>query len=97
MTWLLALALLLGASSDYNAEAPKTILDLQQFRTTCSIRIQAKSGKQGVATLVNLNPAINVWYVLQVSWAGASSKLAYHLENAPLRSYCSMKAILPGC
>ena len=61
-------------------DAPPTILDLQQFRTTCSIRIQLK-GRQGTASLVNLNPAINVWYLLKVSYAGVNSEVAYHLEN----------------
>ena len=32
-----------------------------------------------MATLIDLNPAINVWYLLQVAWANGSA--AYHLEN----------------
>ena len=53
---------------EYNAEAPKTILELQQFRQTTSIPIQSQEGREGTATLVNLNPAINVWYLLKVTW-----------------------------
>jgi len=67
--------------SEYEAEAPKTIFQLQQFRETSSIQIRAKSGDQGTAALINLNPAINSWYVLVLRW-GSGPALSYHLENA---------------
>lgn len=54
----------------YDAEVPKTILELQQFRETTSIQ-----GRDGVTTLINLNPAINVWYVLKIG------ERTWHLEN----------------
>ena len=41
---------------EYDAEVPKTILELQQFRQTQSIQIRSKAGREGFATLVNLNP-----------------------------------------
>jgi hypothetical protein len=66
---------------EYNAAVPKTILELQQFRQTNSIQIRSKGGKEGVATLSNLNPAINVWYLLKVSWKDGAQELNYHLEN----------------
>ena len=91
---LFALALLLalvtaGASQEapmnqvkeYDAEVPKTILELQQFRQASSIHIKSPSGREGVATLINLNPAINVWFLLRVTWKDSSSDLAFHLEN----------------
>ena len=59
--------------------APETILELQQFRSARSVRIAAHDGRQGVATLIDLNPTINVWYLLQVAWTDSSA--AYHLEN----------------
>ncbi len=55
-----------------SAVAPENILDLQPF---------AKTETQGTTTLVNLNPAINAWYVLSVSRSGAP-EFTYHLENA---------------
>ena len=67
--------------SEYAAEAPKTVLELQQFRQSHSIQIRSKGGRQGVATLVNLNPAINVGYLLRVEWKDGGPDLAYHLEN----------------
>ncbi len=65
---------------EYQADAPKTILELQQFRQVNSIHIRNKSGKEGTATLVNLNPAINAWYLLEVQWQGGA-EVSYHLQN----------------
>jgi hypothetical protein len=64
-----------------NAEVSKSILELQQFRQSNSIAIRSRRG-EGAATLVNLNPAINLWYLLKVSWKGINPEIAYHLENA---------------
>ena len=66
---------------EYNAEVPKTVLELQQFRQTTSIPIRSKGGREGVATLVNLNPAINVWHLLKVAWNNGAQVETYHLEN----------------
>jgi len=68
-------------AEEYNANVPKTILELQPFRQTSSIPIKSKGGKEGVATLVNLNPTINAWYVLEVAWKEGVRDLSYHLEN----------------
>lgn len=68
-------------TAQYNADIPKTILELQQFRETSSSRIRSGSGREGVATLVNLNPAVNDWYVLSVAWNGGAPVSAWHLEN----------------
>ena len=38
-----------------------------------------------MATLVNLNPTINAWYLLTVAWQGGSES-SYHLENPDPRS-----------
>ena len=71
---------------EYNAEVPKTILELQQFRQTASIRINSKAGREGVATLVNLNPTINIWYLLKVAWKNGAREQTYHLENPQPRA-----------
>ena len=72
-------------AEEYNAAVPKTIEELQQFRQTTSINIKSGGGTEGRATLVNLNPTINGWYLLKVAWqhGGESS---YHLENPAPRS-----------
>ena len=72
--------------SQYDAEAPKTIVELQQFRQSASIGITAR-GKEGTATLVNLNPTIGIWYLLTVAWKDGTPGQAWHLENpAPHQS-----------
>jgi hypothetical protein len=65
VTFRIASALLLGF---LGLDAPKTIVDFQPFRQYSSIRNNSVS-------LINLNPAVNVWYVL--NFGGA----AWHLEN----------------
>jgi hypothetical protein len=67
-------------SGTTETDGRRTILDLQPFRETSSIRILSHTGRQGLATLVNLQPAINMWYLLTVSWADGT-QVSYHLEN----------------
>lgn len=67
-------------AKEYNEDAPKTILELQQFRQTSSIHIRSSAGREGLATLVNLNLEVNAWYVLTVAWNGVPA-VSYHLEN----------------
>ena len=63
----------------------KSILDLQPFRQVTSNKIKSNTGTQGTATLINLNPAVNAWYVMEVDWQDGS-KSSYHLENAHPRT-----------
>ncbi len=65
---------------DYQAEAPKTIVELQPFRSTQSAEIQT-SGDRGTATLIDLNPRVNAWFLLTLRFAAAGRSLSYHLEN----------------
>jgi hypothetical protein len=71
--------------AEYKAALPKSIVELQQFRETSSIRIRSDKGEEGTATLINLNPTINIWYVLKVAWKDGS-EFSYHLENPEPRS-----------
>ena len=73
MRWQVALLLATGVLT--LAEGPTTIVDLQQFRRTSSIHVQSAFGKDSAATLVNLNPAINAWFLLNVDGRD------WHLEN----------------
>ena len=66
--------------SEYVAAQPKTILELQEFRQSSSGSIRSDEGEEGTATLFNLNPTINVWYLLKVSWKQGTES-SYHLEN----------------
>ena len=66
---------------EYNAQVPKTVIELQQFRKAASIPIRNKAGQQGLATLIDLNPRINAWYVLRLQWDPNGPGDTYHLEN----------------
>ena len=59
----------------------KTIVDLQPVRETTWIKIKGVRGEEGLATLINLNPNINAWYLLRLNWPGVPEE-DYHLENA---------------
>jgi len=65
---------------EYEADVPKTIIELQPFRRAASVEFQM-SGDWGTATLVNLNPQINAWFLLTLWSPGAPQAIAYHLEN----------------
>ncbi len=77
-----ALAAFAGANATEHAtNIPKTIVELQQYRQSSSVRIESGTGRKGIATLVNLNPAINAWYLLKVAWNGGGTETTLHLEN----------------
>jgi hypothetical protein len=65
---------------EYDADVRKTILELQQFRESASIQIR-RGGTDATATLINLNPAINAWYLLKLTSKEGGSEAVYHLEN----------------
>jgi hypothetical protein len=62
--------------------SPKSIVDLQPFRQTSSVHIEAPRGRHGEAVLVNLNPNINAWFLLTVRWNDSPAvSSTWHLEN----------------
>jgi hypothetical protein len=64
----------------YDAVAPKTIIELQPFRATQKLILPGAGGRQLTATLIDLNPNIHVWYLLTLDW-GNTQPSSYHLEN----------------
>ena len=77
----------------YDAEQPKTILDLQPFRRTETLPIGGSSGR---ATLVNLNPAIGDWYLLRLDPSGGGRERSYHLQvSDPDRERLSLDSQFP--
>ena len=67
--------------AQYEAEVPKTILELQPFRTESRSALTRADGARGTATLTNLNPYANAWYLLSIDWDSAGTRSSYHLEN----------------
>jgi hypothetical protein len=74
-------ALLARQAAEYRAETAKTIIELQQFRRADSIDVEGVGGRRGKATLVNLNPRINAWFLLMLDWGQSSPRQSFHLEN----------------
>jgi hypothetical protein len=64
----------------------QTIIDLQPFRQTGTIAIKGARGEDGRATLIQLNPHVNAWFVLRLSWRNGAATEEYHLENTSPRA-----------
>ncbi len=67
--------------AQYQAEAPKTLLELQPFRRTTSRAFTDASGRRGTVTLVEVNPNINAWLLVRIDWESPPESRTYHLEN----------------
>lgn len=84
-------------AAQYRAEAPKTILELQQFRSSQSIAAAAGNGRVGRATRIELNPYINAWFLLTLDWGDLGGRTSYHLENpAPDTQSVDLRDGQPG-
>jgi hypothetical protein len=73
--------LLAQQAIEYDARRPKSVLELQKFRRTYVSRIADARGRTGSAELVNLNPRVNFWYLLRLTWDGEANA-SYHLTNS---------------
>jgi len=67
--------------TQYEADVPKTILELQPFRRSISQPMTDAVGRRGTVTLVELNPNSNAWFLLQLLWEDPAELRTYHLEN----------------
>ncbi len=72
----------LFCSNVANAQKVKTIVDLQPLRTDTILDITTKdANRAGFVRLVNLNPNVNTWFLLDVTWPGDRTSKKFHLEN----------------
>jgi len=69
-------------AAQYAAQAPKSVIELQQFRRTATIANETQGQRRATATLIELNPQINAWFLLTLDGGTGSLRTAYHLENA---------------
>ncbi len=63
----------------YVAARPKSIVELQQWREEQTLEIPQSVGG-GRATLINLNPLVNIWFLLRVE-PPAGPDRTYQIEN----------------
>ena len=69
-----------GQAAQYQAAGPKTILELQQFRRTQKATVRGPGGPSYQATLDDLNPDANAWFLLTLE-NGGGERSSYHLQN----------------
>jgi hypothetical protein len=65
----------------YDEDAPKSILELQPFRSETRVELHRGNGATGSATLINLNPETSSWYLLSLEWPAQYAHSTYHLQN----------------
>ena len=70
-----------GQLEAYRARCPKTVLELQPFRSTTRIEIQGAAGRRGTATLIDLAPQVHAWLLLELAWSDGQREGPFHLEN----------------
>lgn len=65
------------------SKLPGTVsaLRIQSFRKEVVAPYQTKSGGRGTLSLTNVNPAVNLWYILTIAGPVAGTMKSYHLEN----------------
>jgi hypothetical protein len=84
-----------SAQTATNATA-RTIVALQPSRQTSTATLGTGAGGAAQATLVNLNPAVNAWFVLTLDDAGRKGSAIYHLENASPQQRLQLNAAGAG-
>ncbi len=75
----------------------RTIVELQSVRRSQTVALEDGAGRRGSATLTNLNPAINAWFVLTLPGSDRREAVSYHLENAaPSAQRIALDPARPG-
>jgi hypothetical protein len=80
-----------------SAVAPAiTIVDLQPDRTVVHAEIRRAPNEIGTASLTNLNPHINSWFVLTLDWPVSGEHESFHLENPDSKDALTLSANAQG-
>ena len=80
-----AMAAGLSASAASPADVPVTIVDLQPDRAVERVEIRRGPDEVGSASLTNLNPQINSWFLLTFDWPARGDHQSFHLENSDVQ------------
>ncbi len=65
----------------YDDDSVKSIIELQRFRSTAAVSVRRGDGTPGTATLINLNPQANAWYLFSLKWPD-DERISFHLSNS---------------
>jgi hypothetical protein len=100
MMALLPLLLMLLALMGIGEGQPpglRSIIDLQVQRSSQSVWFRPAAGEPLKLELINLNPQVNAWFLLNVSGGKARPASFYHLENTdPAHQGLSLDPTQPG-
>lgn len=75
------ISLMLAVASNASANEKKNILDLQVSKAVFEQQGRDPEGKNLRVALINLNPTINVWFVVKAEDTGGGPARYFHLEN----------------
>jgi hypothetical protein len=76
--------------------APITIVDLQPDRAVVRAEIRRGPDEIGSASLMNLNPHINSWFLLMLDWPASGEHQSFHLENLDSQKSLTLSANSDG-
>jgi hypothetical protein len=71
-------------------------VDLQPDRTVVRAEIRRAPDEIGSASLTNLNPHINSWFLLTLDWPVSGEHESFHLENPDPKSALTLSANAQG-
>jgi hypothetical protein len=72
--------LLVSQWAQFSSEDPKSVVELQPYRRTETLEVPWSEGRNGVATLVNVNPSVNSWYLLVLRTPDGQEQ-SFHIVN----------------
>lgn len=84
---------LLNQRAEYDATRPKSIVELQPFRSETTA-VLPDTGE--TVRLVSVNPGINAWFLLEIGTATSGSLRSYHIENPDPEGSKVELSLLPG-
>ena len=93
---LITMAASLSVIAASPADAPVTIVDLQPDRAVVRAEIRRAADEIGSASLTNLNPHINSWFLLTLDWPASSDRQSFHLENSDSQKSLTLSADSEG-
>jgi hypothetical protein len=74
---------------------PGSVIELQPFRRAQVQRVADAAGREGTATLIDLNPAIGRWHLLALDW-GDGQERYFHLESSAAGQTVALDPGVPG-
>ena len=76
--------------------ARMTVVDLQPNRSETRVPVERADQVAGTATLTNLNPRVNAWFLLTLDWGARRPQEVYHIENARPARALALNTAPPG-